>query len=47
MPLTIGKIGLQADIYRVAHRNGALYGLAAIFIAVMAGLGANALFRRT
>ena len=21
MPLTIGKIGLQADIYRVAHRN--------------------------
>lgn len=45
-PLTISKIGLEANIYRIAHQNGALYGLAAIVIAVLAGLGGNALFRR-
>jgi uncharacterized protein (TIGR02186 family) len=47
MPLTINKIGMEADIYRVAHQHSALYGIAAIVIAVLAGLGGNMLFRRT
>ncbi len=46
MPLRINKIGIEADVYRVAHQHGALYGIAAIVIAVMAGLGGNALFQR-
>lgn len=46
MPLTINKIGIEADVYRVAHQHSALYGIAAIVIAVMAGLGGNALFRK-
>ncbi len=47
IPLTISKTGIEADIYRVAHQNSALYGLAAIVVAVLAGLGGNALFRRS
>ena len=46
MPLYIRKIGIEADVYRVAHQHSALYGIAAIVIAVMAGLGGNALFRK-
>jgi uncharacterized protein (TIGR02186 family) len=46
MPLTINKIGIEADVFRVAHQHSALYGIAAIVIAVMAGLGGNALFRK-
>lgn len=46
IPLTISKTGLEADIYRIAQQNSALYGIAAIVIAVLAGMGGNALFRR-
>ena len=46
MPLRINKIGIEADVYRVAHQHSALYGIAAIVIAVLAGLGGNALFRK-
>lgn len=46
-PLTVDKSGLEEDIYRVAHQHSILYGLAAIAIAVLAGLGGNAMFRRT
>ncbi len=46
MPLTINKIGIEADVFRVAHEHSALYGIAAIVIAVLAGLGGNALFRK-
>jgi len=46
IPLTISKTGIEANIYRAAHENSALYGLAAIVIAVLAGLGGNALFRK-
>jgi uncharacterized protein (TIGR02186 family) len=46
MPLRINKIGIEADVFRVAHQHSALYGIAAIVIAVMAGLGGNALFRK-
>ncbi len=46
MPLTINKIGISADVYRIAYQHGSLYGIAAIVIAVLAGLGGNALFRK-
>ena len=46
IPLYIRKVGIEADVYRVAHQHSALYGIAAIIIAVIAGLGGNALFRK-
>jgi uncharacterized protein (TIGR02186 family) len=46
-PLNINKTGIGAEIYRVAHQHGALYGVAAIIIAVLAGLGGNAIFRKS
>lgn len=45
-PLYISKIGILAEIFHLANVYAALYGLAAILFAVLAGLGANALFRR-
>jgi uncharacterized protein (TIGR02186 family) len=45
-PLNINKTGIGAEIYRVAYQHGALYGVAAIVIAVLAGLGGNAVFRK-
>jgi hypothetical protein len=46
-PLNINKTGIGAEIYRVAHQHGALYGVAAIIIAILAGLGGNAIFRKS
>jgi uncharacterized protein (TIGR02186 family) len=46
IPLTISKTGFEAAIYRIAQQNGALYGIAAIIVAVLAGMAGNALFRR-
>lgn len=45
-PLFVSKAGLGADVYRVAHEQPALYGIAAIVIAVLAGLAGNAIFRK-
>lgn len=36
-PLFITKVGLSAEVYDRAHKNGALYGLVAVVIALMAG----------
>ena len=47
MPLNIYKTGLEADVYRVAHQHSLLYGVAAIVIAIVAGLGGNMLFRKS
>lgn len=44
--LEIAKMGLEADLYDFALRRPALYGLAAIGIALAAGWGANLLFRK-
>lgn len=44
--LDISKIGLEADLYDFAHQRPALYALAAIALAVLAGWGASVLFRR-
>ena len=45
--LAISKVGLEADLYLLARQQPALYGLAAILIAVAAGWGASLLFERS
>lgn len=45
-PLYISKVGVLAEIFHIANVYAALYGLAAILLAVLAGLGANAIFRK-
>jgi len=45
-PLIVGKVGLGAEIYDFAQREPALYGLAAIIVAVAAGWLASVVFRR-
>lgn len=45
-PLGISKIGLEADLFDLAHRQPALYGLTAILLAIGAGWGASMMFRR-
>jgi len=45
-PLYIKKTGVLAEIFSFAHNQAAAYGVLAIVLAVLAGLGANAAFRR-
>ena len=45
-PLYVSKIGVLAEIFGFAHDYAAFYGLFAILFAVLAGLGANAAFRK-
>lgn len=47
VPLIISKTGIGAEVYDFAHNLAPLYGLLAIFIAVLAGWAAEAAFRRT
>ena len=44
--LEIAKMGIEAELFDFALGQPALYGLASILIALAAGWGANALFRR-
>ncbi len=44
--LQINKVGLEADVFDFAQEQAALYGLAAIAIAVFAGWLAGVIFRR-
>ena len=46
-PLIISKAGFGAAIYSFAHRESAFYGIVAVIAAVLAGLAANVLLRRT
>lgn len=46
IPLPITKTGILAEIFAFAHDYAALYGILAIIFAVLAGLGANAAFRK-
>lgn len=46
LPLVVSKIGLEARIYDFAQQQSALYGLAAIAIALFAGWIAHLVFRR-
>ena len=45
-PMRVKKTGIGAQIYDLAHRQAALYGLLAVAIAILAGWGASAAFRR-
>jgi hypothetical protein len=42
----VTKSGIGAEVFDMAYSYPASYGLLAIAIAVLAGLGANALFRK-
>ena len=44
--LEIAKMGIEAELYEFALDQPALYGLASILLALAAGWGSNALFRR-
>lgn len=46
MPLAISKIGFSADVYDFAQRDGLLYGLIGVSLAVAAGWGAGTVFRK-
>jgi uncharacterized protein (TIGR02186 family) len=45
-PMRVKKTGIGAAIYDFAHAQAALYGLAAVLLAVAAGWTASAAFRR-
>lgn len=45
-PLTVGKIGAEAEIFDFAHQRSALYGIIAILIALVAGWLAHVAFRK-
>ncbi|MCG8542705.1 MAG: TIGR02186 family protein [Alphaproteobacteria bacterium] len=44
-PLLVTKSGIGAEVFDMAYNHPAIYGIAAIIMAVAAGLGANAIFR--
>lgn len=44
--LTINKVGVSAEIYRIAHQFPALYGIFAVVFSVLAGIIASMVFRR-
>ena len=45
-PLIISKIGIGAEVFDFAHRHAPLYGIAAVFLATIAGWLAAIAFRR-
>ena len=45
-PLTVEKVGAEAEIYDFAHQNSALYGVIAILVALVAGWTAHMAFRK-
>lgn len=45
-PLIISKVGIGADVFHFAHNQSALYGIAAILVAVFAGWLAGVAFRK-
>ncbi len=46
IPLSVSKVGLEADVFLFAHQRPSLYGLVAVVIALLAGWIAHAAFRR-
>jgi uncharacterized protein (TIGR02186 family) len=44
--LVISKVGLEAELYDIAHQQAALYGLGSILLAVFAGWSASVVFSR-
>lgn len=46
IPLVVQKDSLETSIYDFAHEQPLLYGVLAVLLAVLVGLGASSLFRR-
>ena len=46
-PLVVSKIGVGARVFAFAHSHSALYGIAALAMALFAGWFAGAVFKRT
>jgi uncharacterized protein (TIGR02186 family) len=46
-PLVVSKIGVGARVFAFAHSDSALYGLAALAMALFAGWFAGAVFKRS
>ena len=46
LPLAVSKVGLEAEIFAMAHKQSALYGGLAIVVALLAGWIAHLLFRQ-
>ncbi len=46
IPLAVSKVGLEAQIYALAHQHSALYGLLSIVVALLVGWIAHLLFKR-
>ena len=44
--ITVRKIGLERFLYKTAHEQPLFYGFFSIFLALISGWGASALFRR-
>lgn len=44
---TVSKVGIEAELFSFAHEQAALYGIAAIIIALVAGWAAGVAFRRS
>ena len=45
-PILVKKVGIGADVFRLAHSHSALYGIFAILIAVASGWIAASIFRK-
>jgi uncharacterized protein (TIGR02186 family) len=45
-PLIVSKVGVEATLTRFASEYAAVYGLVAIIVALLAGWGGYALFRK-
>jgi hypothetical protein len=45
--LTIGKQGFERFVYNLAFEKPLVYGIIAVILAVIAGLGASAVFRKS
>jgi hypothetical protein len=46
LSLTVRRVGLGADLWRIAHDMPLLYGMASLLIAALAGWLGSVLFRR-
>lgn len=46
IPVKVKKVGVEAFIYKAAHKHPALYGISAILIAMLMGWVAASLFRK-
>jgi uncharacterized protein (TIGR02186 family) len=45
-PISVEKVGIGAQVFELAHKHSALYGILAIFIAVASGWIAAIIFRK-